>query len=70
MEWLTAKQAAEYLQVNRQTLYRWIAENKIEVTRLFGKSGRIRIRRQSLERLLGKDSENVDSIGKQGIGVV
>ncbi len=48
-EVLTPEQAAAYLQVNRETIYRYIREGKLDASRL-GRS--YRIRRTSLEHLL------------------
>jgi len=48
-EILTPQQAAEYLQVNRETIYRYIRQGKLAASRL----GRTyRIPRQSLDLLL------------------
>lgn len=45
----TSEQAASYLQVNRETVYRYIRQGKLDASRV----GRgYRIRRNSLERLL------------------
>ncbi len=48
-EILTAEQAAAYLQVNRDTIYRYIREGKLMASRLGRK---YRIPRSSLEQLL------------------
>ena len=48
-EVMTPDQAAEYLQVNRETIYRYIREGKLDASRL-GRS--YRVPRRNLELLL------------------
>ncbi len=58
-ELMTVKQAAEYLQVNPKTLYRWLAEGDIPGVKLGGRSWRVQrgtltgwVRRQSIENVI------------------
>lgn len=54
---LTPDQAAEYLQVNRETIYRYIRDGRLNASRI----GRTyRIRKQSLELLLASTSTRPD----------
>lgn len=54
---LTAKQAADYLQVNRETIYRYIRDGRLNASRI-GRS--YRIRKQSLDLLLAATSTRPD----------
>jgi excisionase family DNA binding protein len=54
---LTPDQAAEYLQVNRETIYRYIRDGRLNASRI-GRS--YRIRKQSLELLLATSSTRPD----------
>ncbi|MCO5220757.1 MAG: helix-turn-helix domain-containing protein [Thermomicrobiales bacterium] len=54
---LTPDQAAEYLQVNRETIYRYIRDGRLNASRI----GRTyRIRKQSLDLLLATSSTRPD----------
>ena len=48
-EWLTVKQAAEYLQIDRMTILRWIKAEKLSASKI-GKS--YRIAKKELEKYL------------------
>ncbi len=55
---MTVKQAAEYLQVNPKTLYRWLAAGKVPGIKLGGRSWRVQrgtltgwVRRQTQEAM-------------------
>ena len=48
-EWLTVKQAAEYLQIDRMTILRWIKAEKLPASKI-GKS--YRIAQKELEKYL------------------
>ena len=54
---LTPEQAAEYLQVNRETIYRYIRGGRLTASRI-GRS--YRIRKQSLEMLLAATATRPD----------
>jgi excisionase family DNA binding protein len=54
---LTPDQAADYLQVNRETIYRYIRDGRLSASRI-GRS--YRIRKQSLELLLAATSTRPD----------
>jgi excisionase family DNA binding protein len=54
---LTPEQAADYLQVNRETIYRYIRDGRLTASRI-GRS--YRIRRQSVELLLASTSTRPD----------
>ena len=54
---LTPEQAADYLQVNRETVYRYIRDGRLTASRI-GRS--YRIRRQSVELLLAATSTRPD----------
>lgn len=56
-EMLTTEQAAEYLQVNRETIYRYIRDGRLTASRI-GRS--YRIRRQSAEVLLASTATRPD----------
>ena len=55
---LTPEQAADYLQVNRETIYRYIRDGRLNASRI-GRS--YRIRKQSLELLLASTATRPDS---------
>jgi len=50
-EWLTPSQAAAYLQVTRQTIYRWCDEGRLPFHELQSGGGR-RFNREDLDALL------------------
>lgn len=54
---LTPEQAADYLQVNRETIYRYIRDGRLNASRL-GRS--YRIRKQSVELLLASTAARPD----------
>lgn len=54
---LTPEQAADYLQVNRETIYRYIRDGRLTASRI-GRS--YRIRKQSVELLLASTSTRPD----------
>lgn len=54
---LTPDQAAAYLQVNRETIYRYIRDGRLNASRI-GRS--YRIRKQSVELLLAASSTRPD----------
>lgn len=54
---LTPDQAADYLQVNRETIYRYIRDGRLTASRI-GRS--YRIRKQSVEALLAATSTRAD----------
>ena len=54
---LTPEQAADYLQVNRETIYRYIRDGRLTASRI-GRS--YRIRKQSVEVLLAATSTRPD----------
>jgi excisionase family DNA binding protein len=54
---LTPDQAADYLQVNRETIYRYIRDGRLTASRI-GRS--YRIRKQSVELLLASTSTRPD----------
>jgi excisionase family DNA binding protein len=54
---LTPDQAADYLQVNRETIYRYIRDGRLNASRI-GRS--YRIRKQSVELLLAATSTRPD----------
>lgn len=54
---LTPDQAADYLQVNRETIYRYIRDGRLSASRI-GRS--YRIRKQSVELLLASTSTRPD----------
>jgi excisionase family DNA binding protein len=56
-EILTPEQAADYLQVNRETIYRYIRDGRLTASRI-GRS--YRIRKQSVELLLAATSTRPD----------
>ena len=59
-EVMTVKQAAEYLQVNEQVLYRYVREGKVPVARM---GTTIRFKRSVLDQWLERDSW--DSVGQK-----
>jgi excisionase family DNA binding protein len=59
-EVMTVKQAAEYLQVNDQVLYRYVREDKVPVARM---GTTIRFKKSVLDRWL--ESESWKSIGME-----
>ena len=56
-EILTPDQAADYLQVNRETIYRYIRDGRLNASRI-GRS--YRIRKQSIDVLLASTSARPD----------
>ena len=50
-DWLTTEEAAEYLQVHRDTLRRWARTGVIPAAKL-GNRGGFRFRREDLDRFL------------------
>jgi excisionase family DNA binding protein len=50
-DWLTTKEAAEYLRVHVNTVRRWAREGAIPAVKL-GNRGGFRFRREDLERFL------------------
>ena len=54
---LTPDQAAEYLQVNRETIYRYIRDGRLTASRI-GRS--YRIRKQSVDSLLASTATRPD----------
>lgn len=54
---LTPEQAADYLQVNRETIYRYIRDGRLNASRI-GRS--YRIRKQSVEALLASTTVRSD----------
>ncbi len=54
---LTPDQAAEYLQVNRETIYRYIRDGRLNASRI-GRS--YRIRKQSIDVLLAASATRPD----------
>jgi excisionase family DNA binding protein len=54
---LTPDQAADYLQVNRETIYRYIRDGRLTASRI-GRS--YRIRKQSVDALLASTSTRPD----------
>ena len=50
-EWLTTKEASEYLKIHRRTLYRMMDDGRLPYRSILG-SGRRRIRRADLEAVL------------------
>ena len=57
IEWLTAKEAAEYLKVRPRTLLLWARQGKIPAHRLSGIRRRIyRFLRRELDLMLGVSS--------------
>jgi len=48
---MTPKQVAEYLQLHRMTIYRYISEGKIPAAKI---GGRYRIKREAVEKLLAE----------------
>jgi len=54
---LTPDQAADYLQVNRETIYRYIRDGRLNASRI-GRS--YRIRKQSVELLLASTATRPD----------
>ena len=64
-EVMTVKQAAEYLQVNEQVLYRYVREGKVPVAKM---GATIRFKRSVIDQWLTRDSwesigVSVDSAG-------
>jgi excisionase family DNA binding protein len=59
-EVMTVKQAAAYLQVNEQVLYRYVREDKVPVARM---GATIRFKKSVLDRWL--ESESWNSIGME-----
>jgi len=57
-EWLTPKEAAVYLRVDRRTLYRMMAAGELVYYEMA--SGRRRIRREDLDALLRPAQEGGD----------
>jgi putative resolvase len=47
---LTVKQAAQWLQVNEETVWRWIRKGKMKAVRL--PSGRLRIEESEIRRMI------------------
>lgn len=41
-EWLTVAEAAEYLRVSRDTIYRWAKQGKLQLYKVGGKATRLR----------------------------
>ena len=52
-EVMTVKQAAEYLQVNEQVLYRYVREGKVPVAKL---GATIRFKKSVIDQWLARDS--------------
>jgi excisionase family DNA binding protein len=50
-DWMTPKEAADYLRVSRPTLYRWCVEGRLRWYELESGGGR-RFKREDLDRLL------------------
>jgi excisionase family DNA binding protein len=50
--WLTAAQAAEYLQVHRDTIYDWYLSGVIPAIRIGKGRGRLRFDRDDLDRVM------------------
>jgi excisionase family DNA binding protein len=59
-EVMTVKQAAEYLQVNEQVLYRYVREGKVPVAKM---GTTIRFKRSVLDQWLERDSW--ESVGQR-----
>lgn len=57
-KYYTINQACEILQTTRPSIYRWIKDGKLEVTRFGVKN--TRIAQSELQRFLGKDKELVE----------
>jgi len=59
-EWLTTKEASEYLKIHRRTLYRMMEDGRLPYRSILG-SRRRRIRRADLDALLveGTDTAKV-----------
>lgn len=51
-DYLTIKQAAEYLQVTARTVFRYIEAGKLKASQPMGSNGSWRISASSVERLL------------------
>lgn len=47
---MTVKQAAQWLQVNEETVWRWIRKGKMKAVRL--PSGRLRIEESEIRRMI------------------
>ena len=56
-EWLTVAEAAEYLRVSRDTIYRWAKQGKLVLYKVGGTA--TRVRRRDLDAL-AKPKETVD----------
>lgn len=66
-EWLTRKQAAEYLQVTPRTIDRWMAKGRLRYHRIAG-SGRRRIRREDLDAMLVPGEAGAEGAPDEGEG--
>ncbi len=59
-DWLNVKEASEYLQVSRETIYSLMERGLLPYSEVQGVRGR-RIRREDLDALLNENEGNADS---------
>lgn len=58
----TPRKVAEYLSVNRVTVYRWLAEKRmLDPTKIIRFSNRVRIPRSEVERIAGVIKSNLET---------
>jgi excisionase family DNA binding protein len=57
--YLTAQQAAQYAQVERDTIYEWVSKGKLRARRA---GNRLRIMQNDVERFLSADESSTDLV--------
>lgn len=56
-KYFTTKELSEYISVSKQTIYEWVAQGKIPVTKI----GRLRFKKETIDRWLKEHTIEPDS---------